>query len=177
MVGSTPKPLSSLAQVLYYSLRAQMSSGPYRALWVFGTTLSMQKKSWNQRQLAQYTEHFVNTDKWYCEAFLLGALPKPSGHSHGQPAWAGGWTRWSLVAPEVPSNLNHAVILCVSFAGSKPCPCWLWHWCCSKVGISKSLASSGVHPFQFGIWTSQPVLETLQIAKHCWGVEHWLSVY
>lgn len=89
MVGSTPKPLSSLAQVLCYSLRAQMSWGPYRALWVFGTTLSMQKIH-ETKDNSLNTQNFVNTDKWYCEALLLGALPKPSGHSHGQPAWAGG---------------------------------------------------------------------------------------
>lgn len=44
---------------------------------------------------------------------LLGDIQKPSGQCPGQPAlgiptWAGGWTRWP---PEVPSNLNHSVIL------------------------------------------------------------------
>lgn len=44
---------------------------------------------------------------------LLGDIQKPSGHCPGQPAqgiptWAGGWTRWP---PEIPSNLNHSVIL------------------------------------------------------------------
>lgn len=40
-------------------------------------------------------------------------LPKLPGHSPGQPAGGGpartgGWTRWP---PEVPSHLNHSVIL------------------------------------------------------------------
>ena len=35
----------------------------------------------------------------------------------------------------------------VTHAGSKTSPCSLWHWCCSGMGVSKSVALYGVHPF------------------------------
>ena len=50
-----------------------------------------------------------------CGFFFSGDIQNPPGRGPvqpavGDPASAGGWTRWS---PEVPSNPYHSVILCV----------------------------------------------------------------